>query len=77
MSRSFRPWKFDGPLLLPTTVADFIDESQSWPQPDPVLLRQAVEPLDGRMQQLGVGRKGDGLRLYRSIHRDPLEVLAA
>jgi hypothetical protein len=38
--------------------------------------RQAVEPLDGRMQQLGIGRKGDGLRLHRGVDRDPLEVLA-
>src|ERR1700746_4063101 len=27
MSRTFRPWKIDEPLLLPTTVADFVDES--------------------------------------------------
>lgn len=47
------------------------------PQPDAVPSRQAVEPLDGRMQQLGIGRKGDGLRLHRGVDRDPLEVLAA
>jgi hypothetical protein len=47
------------------------------PQPDAVPGRQAVEPLDGRMQQLGIGRKGDGLRLHRGVDRDPLEVLAA
>ena len=29
------------------------------------------------MQQLGIGRKGDGLRLHRGVDRDPLEVLAA
>jgi hypothetical protein len=46
------------------------------PQPDAVPGRQAVEPLDGRMQQLGIGRKGDGLRLHRGVDRDPLEVLA-
>jgi hypothetical protein len=36
---------------------------------------QAIEPLDRRMQQLGVGREGDGLGLYRGIDRDPLEVV--
>lgn len=34
------------------------------PQPDRVLPRQSVEPLDGRAQQLGIGREGDGLRLH-------------
>src|SRR6516162_3744758 len=29
------------------------------------------------MQQLGIGRKGDGLRLNRGVDRDALEVLAA
>ena len=47
------------------------------PQPDGVPSRQAVEPLDSRMKQLGIGRKGDGLRLHRGVDRDPLEVLAA
>src|ERR1700675_1437594 len=32
------------------------------PQPDAMPSCQAVEALDGRMQQLGIGRKGDGLR---------------
>jgi hypothetical protein len=27
MSKTFRPWKIDEPLLLPATVADFVDES--------------------------------------------------
>jgi transposase len=27
MSRTFRPWKVDEPLLLPVTVADFVAES--------------------------------------------------
>src|SRR5206468_11170911 len=45
------------------------------PQPDPVLPRQTVEPLDRRVQQLGIGREGDGLRLYGGIDRGPLEVL--
>ena len=47
------------------------------PQPDAVPARQTVEPLDRRMQQLGIGRKGGGLWLHRGIDRDPLEVLAA
>lgn len=47
------------------------------PQPDAVPGGQAVEPLDRSVQQLGIGRKGDGLRLHRGIDRDPLEVLAA
>jgi len=53
------------------------DASIGLPQPDAVPDRQAVEPLDGRMQQLGIGRKGDGLRLHRGVDRNPLEVLAA
>src|ERR1700694_1015827 len=32
-------------------------------QPHPMLLGHAVEPLDRRMQQLGVGREGDVLGL--------------
>src|SRR5215475_15041958 len=36
---------------------------------------QAIEPLDRRMQQLGVGREGDGLGLHRGVDRDPLEVV--
>jgi hypothetical protein len=31
------------------------------PQPHPAFAGQPVEPLDRRMQQLGVGREGDGL----------------
>ena len=53
------------------------DPSIGLPQRDPVLLRQAVQPLDRRMQQLGIGRKGDGLRLHRGVDRHPLKVLAA
>ena len=40
------------------------DPAIGLPQPDPVPGRQAIEPFDGRMQELGVGRKGDGLRLH-------------
>jgi hypothetical protein len=47
------------------------------PQPNALPARQAVEPLDGRMQQLGVGREGDRLWLHRGVDRDPLEVTAA
>ena len=38
---------------------------------------QAIEPLDRRMQQLGVGREGDGLGLHRGIHGDALEIARA
>ena len=47
------------------------------PQPNAVSSRQAVEAIDGRMQQLGIDRDGDGLRLHRGVDREPLEVLAA
>lgn len=47
------------------------------PQLDPVLPRQTADPLDRRVQQLGIGREGDRLRLHGGIDRDPLEVLAA
>jgi hypothetical protein len=46
-------------------------------EPDAVASRQAIEPFDDGMQQLGIGRKGDGLRLHRGVDRDPLEILAA
>jgi hypothetical protein len=44
------------------------------PQPQPVLLGQAVEPLDRRVQQLGIGREGDVLGLHRGVDRDPRQV---
>jgi len=47
------------------------------PQPHPAFAGQPVEPLDRRMQQLGIGREGDGLGLYGGVHRDPLEVAQA
>src|SRR4029453_4096415 len=34
---------------------------------------EAIEPLDRGMQQLGVGRKRDGLGLHGGVDRDPLE----
>lgn len=42
------------------------------PQRGPVPPRQAIEPLDRRVPQLGIGRKGDGLRLHSGEDRDPL-----
>jgi hypothetical protein len=42
-----------------------------------MLVGQAVEALDGGVQQLGVGREADVLGLHRGVDRDPLEVLAA
>jgi hypothetical protein len=41
-----------------------------------MLVGQAVEAFDRRMQQFGVGREADVLRLRRGIDRDPLGVLA-
>jgi len=38
------------------------DAAIGLPQPDAVPAKP-LSPLDGRMQQLGIGRKGDGLRL--------------
>ena len=39
-----------------------------------VLAGQAVEPLDRRMDELGVGRKGDGLGLHGGVHSHTLEI---
>lgn len=47
------------------------------PQLDPVLPRQTVGPLDRRVQELGIGREGDRLRLHGGIDCDPFDVLAA
>ncbi len=54
----------------------FGDADIGLPQPDPVLAGQAVEPPDGRMQQLGVGREADVLGLHCGVDRYPLKVLA-
>src|SRR5512133_582629 len=43
-------------------------------QPYSVPADEAIEPLDGGMQQLGVGRKRDGLGLHGGVDRDPLEI---
>ena len=40
-------------------------------QPHAVLLGQPIEPLDRRVQQLGVGREGDVLGLHSGVDRDP------
>lgn len=37
------------------------------PQLDAMLPRKAVQSTDRRMQKLGIGRKGDGLRLHRGM----------
>jgi len=55
----------------------FGDAEIGLPQPHPVLVGQAVEAFDRRMQQLGVGREADVLGLHRGVDRDPLKVLAA
>ena len=47
------------------------------PQPHRVLHGQAIEPLDRRMQQLGVGRESDRLGLHRGIDRNPGQILRA
>src|ERR1700675_4633364 len=52
------------------------DPEVGLPQPYPMLVGQAVEAFDRRMQQLGVGWEGDVLRLHRGVDRDPLKVLA-
>ena len=44
------------------------------PQPHRVPARQAVQALDRRMQQLGVGRQGDVLGLHRGVDRNPRQV---
>ena len=50
------------------------DADVGLPQLHAVTAGQAIEPFDRRMQQLGVGREGDGLPLHRGVDRDPLEV---
>ena len=47
------------------------------PQPHAVPAGQPVEPLDRRVQQLGVGREGDVLGLHRGVDRDPRQVAGA
>jgi hypothetical protein len=42
-----------------------------------VVAGQAIEPLDRRVQQLGVGREGDVLGLHRGVDRDPRQIPGA
>jgi hypothetical protein len=44
------------------------------PQRHPVLVRQLHQLLSRAVQQLGVSREGDRLRLYRRVHDHPREV---
>jgi hypothetical protein len=44
------------------------------PQPRAMVAGQAIEPLDRRMQQLGVGWEGDVLGLHRGVDRDPRQI---
>jgi hypothetical protein len=52
----------------------FGDAEVGLPQPHLVLVGQAVEAPDRRVQQLGVGREGDVLGLHGGVDRDPLKV---
>src|SRR5215471_17903664 len=47
------------------------------PQPHTVRAGQPVEPPDRRMDQLGIGREGNGLGLHGGVHRHPLEIARA
>ncbi len=47
------------------------------PQPHAVRPGQPVESLDCRVQELGVGREGDGLGLHGGVDRDAGQVVAA
>jgi hypothetical protein len=42
-----------------------------------VLAGQSIEPLDRRVQELGVGREGDGYGLHRGVDRDADQVLGS
>ena len=55
----------------------FGDAQVGLSQPHPVLLGQAVEPLDRGVQQFGVGREGDGLGLHRGVDRNPRQIARA
>jgi hypothetical protein len=46
-------------------------------QLQPASVGQPIEPLDCRMQQLGVSREGDGLGLDRGVHSDPFDIAGA
>ena len=51
------------------------DAQVGLPQPHAMLPGQAVDALNRRMQQLGIGREGDVLGLHGSIDRDSRQVL--
>jgi hypothetical protein len=54
------------------------DATIGLPQLEAMSSRQAVQSLDGRMQELGIRWKGDGaFGCTRGVDRDALEVLAA
>ena len=55
----------------------FGDAQVGLSQPHPVLLGQAVEPLDRGVQQFGVGREGNGLGLHRGVDRNPRQIVRA
>ena len=40
----------------------------------PHLRVSRLQPLDRRMQQLGIGWEGEGLGLHGGVHRHPLQV---
>jgi hypothetical protein len=44
------------------------------PEPHAVRASQPIEALDRRMDELGVGREGNGLGLNGGVHRHPLEI---
>jgi hypothetical protein len=46
-------------------------------QLQPAFAGPTGEPFDRRMEQLGVSREGDCLRLDRRVHRDPFDVAGA
>ena len=54
----------------------FGDADVGLPQLHAVLVGQPVAAFDRRMQQLGVGWKGDVLGLHRGVDRDPRQVPA-
>jgi hypothetical protein len=53
------------------------DADVGLPQLHAVAAGQAIEALDRRMQELGVGREGDVLGLYRGVDGDPRQVPGA
>ena len=56
---------------------DKLDAQVGLSQPHPVLLSQAVEPLDRDVQHFGVGGEGDRLGLHRGADRNPRQIARA